>query len=63
MCWTDDPARDYERWERDQERARRRRERDLPICDKCGEHTSDYEYIDGMCFCRECLEEEEYIEE
>ena len=56
MYRTDDPVRDFERRDREQQRARRR----FPICCECGERIQDeqfYELDEGKCVCPACLEE------
>lgn len=55
MFWSDDPHKDYDRYD-----AARQRELDrLPKCANCGEPIQDeYCYsFDGDLFCPECLNE------
>ena len=49
---TDDPARDFDRWDMERERRRARR----PICERCGEHIQEENLwdIDGTLYCPEC---------
>lgn len=51
---TDDPYRDFDRWEAEQEKWLQSR----PVCEYCGEHIQDehYYYIDKIV-CEECLNE------
>lgn len=64
--YTDDPARDFARWDMEQARAEAR----LPVCDCCGEiiHDDDYYEIDNEILCEECMKDkymkstEDYIE-
>ena len=53
MYLTDDPLRDFDRWEAEQ----RREEERLPKCDFCGEPiNNDFLYdLDGSLACEECL--------
>ena len=53
MMWTDDPVKDYERYD-----AQRCAELErLPVCDECGNPIQDEEYyeFDGTLICEECL--------
>lgn len=68
MFYSDDPHRDFDRYEA----ARERRLKLLPVCSECGEPIQSetyYEFDDGKCICPECLEEnhrrftEDYPEE
>ena len=55
MCWTDDPVRDFERWD-----AKREAELEkLPKCCECGEAIqSEYYYeFDGDLYCEDCLKD------
>ena len=66
MYYTDDPIRDFERWDRERER----RLEFLPVCVDCGHHIqADYFYeINGEPICPACMESgyrkemEDYIE-
>lgn len=51
---TGDPHRDYDAYERDQERQLSR----YPICAECGERIQQEEalYIDGHYYCDDCIE-------
>lgn len=51
--WTDDPIRDFERYDAELEKALEKR----PICDECGEHIQDdYMYVIGnYTLCEDCL--------
>lgn len=56
MYRTDDPARDFDRWEESRQRALDR----LPVCCECGEHIQTDEYYEldaGKYVCPACLEE------
>ena len=55
MSWTDDPARDYDRWCDEQDKKLERR----PRCCLCEEHIQDDSavYIDGDWYCDRCLDE------
>lgn len=52
--WTDNPIRDFERWDAEQEEKLEK----MPVCDECGEHIQDdYLYdIGGEILCRTCME-------
>lgn len=53
MIFTDDPERDFDRWDMEQAR----REARLPVCEKCKKriHDEDY-YNDGeQILCEDCL--------
>lgn len=54
MYRTDDPTRDYNRYEAEMERLDER----LPVCADCGERiTADYCYaINDVYICPDCLE-------
>lgn len=54
MYYTDDPVKDFERWDREQERALER----LPVCECCGEHIQqeDAVRIGGDWYCDECID-------
>ena len=66
MFYTDDPARDFDRYDMEMERRRAR----LPVCDNCRKRIQDDEYFDieGEILCRACMEDrymkytEDYIE-
>lgn len=53
---TDDPHRDFDRWEAEQEKLLA----ELPVCDICDNPIQDDHYylIDGDNVCPECLENE-----
>ena len=53
--WTDDPIRDFERYEAEQEEKLEK----LPVCDDCGEPIQDEYYYDinGFIICPDCLKE------
>ena len=59
---SDDPGRDFDRWDMEQERRRVR----LPVCERCGDHIQSETLwnINGMLYCPECasIEFEEDIE-
>jgi formylmethanofuran dehydrogenase subunit E len=49
---SDDPIRDFAKWEREQQAW----EDSLPRCDSCGEPVDDYVFdIDGEVLCIECM--------
>jgi hypothetical protein len=53
--YTDDPARDFDRWDMEQERMRAR----LPICEnpKCKKRINDdfYFEVEGEILCESCM--------
>lgn len=53
--YSDDPGRDFDRWDAEQERQRAR----LPVCEgkKCGKRIDEDDYydIDGEILCEECM--------
>lgn len=51
--WSDDPLRDFERWDA----AREEELESLPHCVCCGEpiQQEDAVYLDGYWYCDECL--------
>ena len=53
MSWTDNPVRDFDRWDREQTD----RLNSLPKCDICGEPIQDeYMYeIGGDRYCESCM--------
>ena len=55
MFYSDDPARDFDRWDAEQERKRAR----LPVCEKCKKHIQDEDYydVDGEILCEKHLKE------
>lgn len=55
MIYTDDPAKDFDRWDMEQAR----REARLPVCDCCGEIINDdfYWEIDDEILCADCMNE------
>lgn len=49
---SDDPARDFSNWEREQQEWEDR----LPRCERCNEPVDDYVFdIDGEILCIECM--------
>lgn len=52
---TDDPIRDFERYDREQAEYEAR----LPVCDDCGTRIDDLDYyeVDHEILCEECLKE------
>lgn len=68
MFYSDDPARDFDRWDTEQAR----REARLPVCEnpKCKKRINDdfYWEIDGEILCEDCMNlryrkyTEDYIE-
>lgn len=52
MIWTDDPARDYDRYCAEQEQLAER----LPVCEGCGERIYDdyYWQFGDEVFCENC---------
>ncbi len=52
--YTDDPLRDFERWDAERER----RLAQLPTCADCGEHIQDETayYINGEWICKDCMD-------
>ena len=62
MYYTDDPVRDFDRYDREQAQ----REARLPHCEYCGEPIYEKYYeICGKIVCEECLEDlfAQYVEE
>lgn len=60
MVRTDDPVRDYERYDAEQYKL----EQKLPICPLCGEriYTERAVKLDGVYICDDCIEDsKEYI--
>lgn len=55
MFYSDDPVRDYDRY--DAEMARR--EARLPVCDKCDKpiHDDEYYEVEGWTLCEECMKD------
>lgn len=55
MYYSDDPLRDFDRWDADQAAAEAR----LPICVECGYHIMDEEayYFEGDWICVACMDE------
>lgn len=54
MYRTDDPAADFDRYDREQAKA----EAKLPHCDICGNAITDHYYnINGEIYCEECLDD------
>ncbi len=52
--YTDDPLRDFVRWDAEQER----RLQMLPECADCGEHIQEETayYINGEWICKDCMD-------
>ena len=60
MFYSNDPHRDFDRWDREKEEALDM----LPKCEHCGEPIQDedlFDFQDGYLVCEECVSE--YIEE
>ena len=55
ISFTDDPLRDFNRYEMEQFLY----EQSRPICDECGEHIMDEYYWEfhGLKFCERCVED------
>ena len=55
MYYSDDPARDFDRWDMEQAKYEAR----LPVCDCCGETINDdfYWEIDDEILCADCMNE------
>ena len=55
MSWTDDPIRDFNRWDYEQWE----KEQALPVCDRCGRRIREaYAYrLDGELICEKCINE------
>lgn len=53
MFYSDDPARDFDRWDMEQERRRAR----LPVCDRCLKSINDETFFDfeGYVLCEKCM--------
>lgn len=53
MSWTDDPLRDFYRWDAEQAE----KEEQLPECDRCGEKIrEEYAYkVDDELICETCI--------
>jgi NAD-dependent SIR2 family protein deacetylase len=53
--YTDEPARDFDRWDMEQAR----REARLPVCEKCKKRIKDDDYFDvyGEILCEEHMKE------
>lgn len=61
MYWSDDPARDAERYIADLDKQLERR----PVCDCCGEHIQDEMVLHykGIWLCEDCMDNHrEYVE-
>ena len=55
MPWTDNPLRDFERYDEERERILN----SMPICCNCGEHTQGefrYELPNGEVLCERCID-------
>ena len=54
MSWSDEPIRDFERYDSEKEEATE----SFPHCDCCGEVIYEYLWeIDGETYCEDCLNE------
>lgn len=53
MFYTDDPARDYDRYCEEQEKLIDR----MPLCEDCEKHIEDETayYINGVWICKDCM--------
>lgn len=51
--FSDNPVRDFERWDN----MRAREENMLPRCVECGDPVSEYKELDGETYCLECYED------
>lgn len=55
MFYSDDPAKDFDRWDQEKERQLAR----LPVCEdkKCGKRIDEDDYydIDGEILCEDCM--------
>ena len=56
MYYSDDPVRDFDRYDM----AQARREARLPVCDKCKKRIYDdiYFEIEGQILCKKCVHDE-----
>lgn len=56
MYYSDNPVRDYDRFDAEQERAMQK----YPECACCGKRITDdfLFYIEGDIYCEECMEDE-----
>ena len=55
MFYSDDPGRDFDRWDMEQERRRAR----LPVCECCQKTINDDDYYDinNELLCEECVKD------
>lgn len=52
MIWTNDPERDFARWDAEQAE----KEKELPVCDYCGQCCQhEYYEIHGNIICDDCI--------
>lgn len=59
MFYSDDPVRDFDRYDAEQARNARKR----PVCECCGDHiTDEFAYnFDGDWICQDCIKD--FLEE
>ena len=53
MEWTNDPERDFARWDAEQAE----QEAELPACDYCGQICYEYYEILGNIICPDCIDD------
>lgn len=59
MLWSDDPIRDFLRWDFERERQMEELRKKAPCCRECGENVLDCDFvydIDGDYICENCME-------
>lgn len=58
MTWTDDPLRDFDRYEAEREREFQEVRAQLPACAECEHTIEDAEayYINGEWICESCMD-------
>lgn len=61
MIWTNDPERDFARWDAEQAK----KEAELPVCDLCGQYCQHAYYeILGNIICYDCIDDfKHYVED
>lgn len=61
MIWTNDPERDFARWDAEQAE----KEAELPVCDFCGQYCQHAYYeILGNIICYDCIDDfKHYVED
>jgi len=61
MIWTNDPERDFARWDAEQAK----KEAELPVCDFCGQYCQHAYYeILGNIICYDCIDDfKHYVED